>query len=62
MGCYLTCRKDHTREVRIFEEFQDKKFGEIQAELGEELEHWQESKRQRIGFRRDMKGDSFHSV
>ena len=58
MGCYLTCRKN-TREVRIFEELQDKKFGEIQAELGEELEHWQESKRQRIGFRRDMKGDFF---
>lgn len=50
MGCYLSVRKNHTREVRIFEGI-IASFEENKKILGNELSHWENAQgRPRIGF------------
>lgn len=52
LGCYLTVRKDQVRDVRIFDELVAS-FAELQAEMGDDLQHWTNAAgRPRIGFRR----------
>ena len=52
MSCFLLARVDQPRAVRIFEQLADS-FAELRGEMGDELEHWQNSAgRPRIGFRR----------
>ena len=50
LGCYLTARKDQVRDVRIFDELVAS-FEELQAEMGDDLQHWTNAAgRPRIGF------------
>ena len=51
-GCFLMARKDHPREVRIFESIVDS-LDRLREETAGELEHWEnDAGRPRIGFRR----------
>ena len=52
IGCYLTVRRGHPREARVFDELVAS-FDELSGVMGTELEHWQQADRPRIGFRRD---------
>ena len=49
-GCFLMVRRDQTRAVRIFDQLVES-FAELQSEMGNELDHWQNAAgRPRIGF------------
>lgn len=53
-GCFLMARKDHPREVRIFESIVDS-IDKLREETAGELEHWEnDAGRPRIGFRRQI--------
>ena len=52
IGCYLTVRRGQTREIRIFNELIES-FNELSDVMDNELEHWQQDERPRIGFRRN---------
>ena len=50
VGCYLTDRKDSPLGTAVYKEA-ERAFHELQNELGDELEHWENKKgRPRIGF------------
>ena len=52
IGCYLTVRRGHPRESRVFNEIAES-FDELSGVIGSELEQWQDpAGRPRIGFRR----------
>ena len=52
IGCFLLARIDQPRAVRIFEQLVAS-FEELQSQMGNELEHWQNAAgRPRVGFRR----------
>ena len=52
IGCFLMARRDQPRAVRIFDQLVES-FAELQSEMGNELEHWQNpAGRPRIGFTR----------
>ncbi len=54
IGCFLTARRDHPREVRIFESIVAS-LDELQDEVAGDLKHWENAAgRPRIGFRRQV--------
>ena len=54
VGCYLSCRKDQPRAVRIFEEIETS-LEELRGELGSDLTRWVTQGRPRVGFHRRTK-------
>ena len=49
IGCYLSCRRDQPRAVRIFEEIQAS-LDELREELGSDVTRWVTQGRPRVGF------------